>query len=557
MRTKASKLLMGVCLLSVQLSTFSAFAAGGSMVGGGGDVVILPNDSVVLADPWINANTIQPSNMPPMRVMNPKILQAIQAYSSASKKVIDELSGKEITNLMQTLGTLNNELRFYGVRDADELNDFCASGGKKNYKLPTGHQVQQVACTAGSETFFIEPLFQKLSLRGQALLLIHERLTTLRDRLGGKNYLAIANFTTGLNVFLDLYSEQVKRKFRPLSEVEQKLLTDFYSATEELAKRNQDTNSDSFQWSAHVLGGGRVHSLAHVDPNAIIAVDSAVPKDSEIASGARVQGLYNDTLMPINLKENAVLENISLQRSKATSWRDDSKLKYNFLVGQNSIVRNTKILSHNFVLGMNTSISDSDIDSFDGMSIGDGVLFQDAEVQYFGDLSIANDQKLINQKLIYEIKNSYFPEGTEIKPIDQTISCTDTSGISESSLGLFSKSHNKEYDFGNGVQIRLSLSTNYNGKSDILGNSKLLGDYYKYNLTNIKIKVKILNFEKNKNSKYAMVTSQGRIVLAGYVKRISFRTPENFINFKGQCSEKKFNYGGWSFNLDLTPTNIP
>lgn len=165
----------------VSVMTLSTALWAGPSVGGGGDVVILPDDSVVLADPFIDSGAHQPDNMPPLRALNPRILQAINLYQKASNKMVNQLAvvnGKsEVAALLAVLATRNNDLRFYGVRNAEELNNFCAPGGRKIYKLPNGAQVQQVACTAGTETFIVEPLFVQLSLRDQALLLIHERLT--------------------------------------------------------------------------------------------------------------------------------------------------------------------------------------------------------------------------------------------------------------------------------------------------------------------------------------------------------------------------------------------
>jgi hypothetical protein len=219
----------------------------------------------------------------------------IKLYAKASVSVAADFSdGKsDINEALAKLATRNNDLRFYGVRNAEELNQFCAPGGRKIYKLPTGAQVQQVACTAGNETFMVEPLFARLSLRDQGLLLIHERLTTLRDQYGGKNYSAIARFTTGLNVFLNLYSEQNKRKYRALSVDEQKILTDFYVATEEIEKRNSEVNDDSFQWQAHRLGGGRVHLASIIDDSAFVAIDSVIAKKSEIGANSKVIGFAN------------------------------------------------------------------------------------------------------------------------------------------------------------------------------------------------------------------------------------------------------------------------
>jgi hypothetical protein len=258
-------------LFFIGLFSLAAMAADGPSVGGGGDVIVLPNDSVVLADPFIDHGAKQPNNMPPLRALNPRILSGISSYQKVLSKFLAKfITGQksDISPLIEELTKRNSELRFYGVQSAEEMNNFCAPGGRKIYKLPMGAQVQQVACTAGKETFLVEPLFSRLSLRDQSLLLIHERLTTLRDQYGGKNYSAIARFTTGLNIYLNLFRDQMKEKYSKLSEGETQQLTEFYTATEEIELRNKEVTENSFQWSAHSYGGGRVHATSDVDPSA-------------------------------------------------------------------------------------------------------------------------------------------------------------------------------------------------------------------------------------------------------------------------------------------------
>lgn len=354
----------------VAIATVASFAYAGPSVGGGGDVVILPDDSVVLADPFIDSGAPQPNNMPPLRAMNPRILQVINLYNKASSFLIEDFADKEsdINLTLAELATRNNDLRFYGVQSQEELNQFCAPGGRKIYKLPNGAMIQQVACTAGNETFIVEPLFIRLSLRDQGLLLIHERLTTLRDQYGGKNYSAIARFTTGLNLYLSLYKEQIKKKYRVLTESEQKLLSDFYIAIEEIEKRNSEVDDDSFQWIAHKNGGGRVHVAAIVDDSAFISLDSVVTKGSEIAANTSVKEFYNDYRLPLVMEEGASVEKLSL-----TYYTNTSYPQYNILPTANSKIilkARTKIkdvilgnLTNSFTTGEDSKITNTTINS--------------------------------------------------------------------------------------------------------------------------------------------------------------------------------------------------
>ena len=340
--------LIATVILLLQNSAWA-----GPSVGGGGDVIILPDDSVVLADPFIDSGAPQPNNMPPLRAMNPRILQVINLYNKASTYLIEDFAtkGSDINKALAKLATRNNDLRFYGVQSQEELNQFCAPGGRKIYKLPNGAQVQQVACTAGNETFIVEPLFVRLSLRDQGLLLIHERLTTLRDQFGGKNYSAIARFTTGLNLYLSLYSEQIKKKYRQLNDVEQKLLSDFFVAIEEIEKRNSEVTDDSFQWGAHKNGGGRIHVAAIVDESSFVSLDSVIAKGSEINANAIIKSFPNPYRLPLVMEENTKINNLG-----TTFYVDPKNPQYNVIpTATSKIILKSGVVLDDVTLGNNIS----------------------------------------------------------------------------------------------------------------------------------------------------------------------------------------------------------
>ena len=252
------KLLIILLALILSGPTWT-FASSGND-GGGGDVVITPDDDVVLADPFLNSNAPQPNNMPPMRSLNPRILHTVKSYLDVIKPTLGFFMSlrpirpifweSSIYKQIEKLTSRQSELRFYGVQNQAELNQFCAPGGEKKYILPEGYTVKQVACTAGNETFLVEPLFAQLSLKDQALLLIHERLTTITDTYGGKNYSAIARFTTGLGTFINVYKTQNGHENRivnyKLTSTQVERLSQMYLSIEEIDRLNQDPLEDSF-----------------------------------------------------------------------------------------------------------------------------------------------------------------------------------------------------------------------------------------------------------------------------------------------------------------------
>lgn len=275
----------------------------GPSVGGGGDAMVMADDSVVLADAWLDQNSSQPNYASlGARALHPRLRKNISDYEKIVKDLGVMLSSKsglskgDIVRELQRLSSVDN-LKFYAVADADELNRSCRSGGSKKYALPAGTSVMQVACTKGNDTFIVEPIFKKLSLKEQTLLLIHERLTTLRDVAEGKNYSAIARFTSGLRTYAALYREQSKGKYRLLSKDEIQKLSDFYYSYEELEKRASDLEIDSFDYIPHVNGGGLIHRDALVAKSAFIGLntfllvtrpEAVVIRENAFLKGARI-----------------------------------------------------------------------------------------------------------------------------------------------------------------------------------------------------------------------------------------------------------------------------
>jgi hypothetical protein len=386
--------------------SFAVQAAFGPSTGGGGDVVILPNDSVVLADPFLNSSDQQPNNMPPMRSLNPRLLQAADAYLRASEPILTFLSrdrrSSDLVTTLKVLSTRKNSLRFYAVRNQEELGQFCAPGGRKSYILPNGARIEQVACTAGNETFLVEPLFLRLSIKDQALLLVHERLTTLRDAQGGKNYSAIARFTTGLSLFLSLYREQAKNVFRALNESEQNVMSEFYIATEEIEKRNSEINEDSFQWTAAHIGGGAVHNMSHADPSATVGLNFVIDKNSTIEAGAQLKQTNKLTILEnVFVGEGTLIHNVTFNYGKIA-------------LGQNGVLSNSDIrgdlaIEDNFKIN-NFSYSGSGFSAEQGLVVND---FKISDVK----LKVAANQKMENGFIDPLSQNSYIL-GTRIKDIN-------------------------------------------------------------------------------------------------------------------------------------------
>lgn len=547
-------------LLIAGLVSLSAMAADGPSVGGGGDVIILPNDTVVLADPFIDSGARQPNNMPPLRALNPRILAGITSY----QKVLSKFLAKFIVNhksdiepLIATLAVRKNDLRFYGVQNAEELNNFCAPGGRKIYKLPNGAQVQQVACTAGNETFLVEPLFTRLSLRDQSLLLIHERLTTLRDQYGGKNYSAIARFTTGLNVYLNLYRDQAKEKFEKLNETETKQLTDFYVATEEIELRDKEVTENSFQWMAHPYGGGPVHLSSDVDPSALISLNTFIPGQAMVGQNAKVINLITNLSSKLRIEAGALVKNAYFNVNDvfvgANSEVVNSRLTYSqhyttsgyyrvpvgkpeqgvIRIGENVKILNSKIAGHLLTFAKDVLIDNSQIQDnenskyladlnvgekvsiknskfvMNDIEIGNDVIFSNTKINYPNSVKkIAANQDLTDLSLSQEIDDSYFPENVEHKGFEETIHMKEVSFWTGESMPRSNGKLIHHYEAqGN--------TADFEGEYRLNEKTGIRNPRYNYSYFNLKVKVSVTKLISNTDPKLKMLDETGLLVNPG------------------------------------------
>jgi hypothetical protein len=567
---KLTALIGLLCSVSLSCATANAQARGNE--GGGGDVVLLPDDTVVLADPWIDTGAPQPNNMPPMRALNPRILQLSSLYLSATSNILNDFSpskqNSEIVREISKLSTRANSLRFYAVQDQAELNSFCASGGRKIYKLPEGHVVNQVACTAGDETFFVEPLFLRLTLRDQVLLLFHERLTTFRDKLGGKNYSAIARLTTGLSVYLNLYKKEAKGIFSVITEEDAKKLTEMFIAAEEIQFRDSDPTLESFQWSAHTNGGGRVHSGSSIDPAALVSLRSIVPEGSILAANSKV--INSKSAAALQLDEKAIIDstdifsngyekiilakntkivkssikgNLELAEGAIVDWSSlsstvgenkvlgknaqiiKSTINGNLELGEGAIVDGSNFLSGNKVLSKNTKIVKSSISgSFElregsivdgsnisgtSLLIGQNSNIVKSSININSYLTIGSNQTLENGIISTETMKNFFPLD-KISPLPINLEWSEDGVLFDGTKGYNGSAYSKKdvkdlYDsYNKGSGLKIATSIDRAG---------LLSNKYKLNIDYT------LNFSSvmNADPKYYVV-EDGIIYKAGFTK---------------------------------------
>lgn len=408
---------MKLKLLVLSMGLFvSQLALAGNEGGGGGDAVILPNGNVVLADIFLDRNQPQPNNMPRRISLNPKLLLQLKIYGQFFQDRTRPLGiGKEIAAQIADASTRESNLVFYSVKDTRELNTYCASGGRKAYILPSGAEVSQVACTAGNEVFIVEPIFRKMSLHYQTLLIIHERLTTLRDEFGGKNYGAIAGVTSGLGQLVEIAYEQQNGKLRLLTDVEVTKTRHFYEAVIEIEYRSKDIPTNSLDWSIHPFGGGLVWNGSKIAEDAFIASTSSVGGGSEIEAGAILVNtdlssgafvglgtkIKNVKLNMVDLKveKESVITN-SIFSMSAVSIGMNSRLDHvttqttNLNIGHEAIITNSKINQAKLKIGRAFKMINSEISI--GRSDSFCRYYPNGVCPFETELSIKDSQSMLN-----------------------------------------------------------------------------------------------------------------------------------------------------------------
>ena len=517
----------------VFIASTSAFA--GPKISTRADVIILPDDSVVLADPFIDAQATQEAGGPLLQLLNPRIYQTIALYRQVGDKVNVNFSlnrNSTINRVMDELLDKRNKLRFFGLATAEEMNKYCFAG-RPVYKVPTGGVVQQAACTKGNDTFIVKPLFLRLSIRDQAMLLIHERLTTVADDRGWINFSAIAKYTTGLNTYLNIYNEQNRRIYRELSSEEQQNLFNFYSAIQEIEYRNAPYGTVSgLKWNVHKNGGGLISIESNVHPSAFIPMNTTIHGKSEIEANTKIIN-FNAVETVLVLAEGSSIENVTshgatrlikLGANSKLSGVDFTYIVGPIAVGANSVIKNSTVTATNFKIGDNVSISDSRIEA-KSLVINNGVLFQEAKfIHTPSEVTVAEREQLVNQESNHLFNAAYYPAGMVPKEFSLTLNVPDFKCV------VSEKAEKKSWGWGgstigvNGNGVKLSGWITYNGRNG-------LKKEYEYNYSDTKIEISFKTFERAKTP-VTILNDKGMFVPGDYSRN------NLYVQFSGydECS---------------------
>lgn len=369
--------------LALLLSSQALLAAkgGGSLDGGGADVVLLPHtgdDSARLADPWLKAETPVNKELCPEHVSMPSQLQ-------------NEL--KRINGLLRRYGNddkanfvekrvLNPEIHYCFV---DQLPTRKSCQNRMEYaKLPSGAEVQQVACTEGRYTWIVKNLVSKMSVREQALLYVHEGLRRTKTEAS-----LIAQVTDGLAILLRELNNQFAGVYNTLNNDEKFTILEMNKAivlagmtSKDPSTLDNDTIEELNDTWTLTNGGGLIDKNAlPISPSVYIGVGSILKHGSSIgensvliasslwgAVGSKAKIISSD--ISLGMRVGLAGDNLFINNSKVTLLLGlYSTQKHYPLIANNVKILNSTVEWHapnlNYteeaIINANTVIQDSSI----------------------------------------------------------------------------------------------------------------------------------------------------------------------------------------------------
>lgn len=289
-------------LLMCTVALFPAFTwaghGGGTDVGGGGNVVVLPDDSVHLADPYIvrpNPDAVHPFSdfRPELRGEVEFIGRLLVRLGAAVDETVSaKIPGHNPTDEEKRQTRVSRyvmrdaQAKFIAMNVESPITEYVFIERDKNGvaqfpsscqpvgdvgPVPDGYRVQEIGCTKGPTTYLIKDLFLGLSVREQALSIIHERMHGLiRDF----PHHFVTDVTQGLGILLELANQQRAGKRSALTESQRAFLKGTLKAigVTGLAEGAPGSEWEFWQNWEVATGGGIYHKSAQLDPSAYIGV---------------------------------------------------------------------------------------------------------------------------------------------------------------------------------------------------------------------------------------------------------------------------------------------
>lgn len=324
---------------------FQAFAKGPG-TSGGGDVAILPDDTILLADPFVKADiSAEDSEISFSNALQTEIKRGLNISSKYflwAKTFEDQVYGKNVF--------------YYSV---DNIPSYPECKQRLDYQPPSGVTIKQVACTIGNKTWIKEDLFKKMNVREQALLLFHEALRRVPNIASEQ----IVGFTNGLRILYHLYNTQMNGQYITVNAEEKKIIRRFIKINFQLSNSDYAQNERNFVDYLSNLRitdhGGMISEYPHSN--------NVLGKDTVIGVGAL---LGRQKSLNIGLERAVIEDNVVILMSQL--WNFHGGI-VSLRVGSGSKIINSEINWRMSYVGRNIEIIDSVIEGNQEVSLDDNL----------------------------------------------------------------------------------------------------------------------------------------------------------------------------------------
>jgi hypothetical protein len=401
-------LLLFTPLLAFSRGGNEEVSGGGSEVGGGGNVVVLPDDSVHLADPFIvrpaedgiqSFKDLHPSLIAELERIG-KLLVRLGAATDdhidtkASNRALSEEEKRQIrmtrylTRDFQAkflISNIENPVTEY--KFVDQFPSSCRPVGDIG-PTPDGYRVRELGCTKGPTTYILKEYFEKLSIREQALSLVHERMHGLiRDF----EHHFITDVTQGLKILLDFYNQQQSGQ-RPVLTDQQKLFLKGTLKALGVTGLNEGSPEEEWEfwqnWEV-ASGGGLFHKSAKVSKGAYLGVGSLLGEGGLMDSGSE---FMNSTcyLAACELRDGSSVTNAVISLKPSSDITEYQPKSFSVVFGRNIrvsgsarfLVSGKSDTGERLSLGDGTVIENVDLSGFAVMKTGQGALLRNLGIAF-------------------------------------------------------------------------------------------------------------------------------------------------------------------------------